>query len=292
MDMLQNMAIDAFLSSPVGEKLAQTMKAIEKVQKNLFALQNSDDSAQLNLLKIGTVFQIFLIDTLAAGKRPESLSKEDWARIAERVSYYAVLEDGQSYSEFVFTLYADYIELSVEVLKNAQKELPADRLGQMEVLSKEIRKRGERLHQGEIDEVTYVDDCLWIALEAMVKLLSIWLTSRLMPLIGADYAQLATAVTDLAFEYGRYVLFAKEQALLEAYIDHQYLLDEKLQLQYEAYLSELWENAERFQGLLDHAFSADIRESLMHSAVLARASGVAENEILVSVDDVDAFFMD
>jgi hypothetical protein len=104
--------------------------------------------------------------------------------------------------------------------------------------------------------------------------------------------RLAESVSDLAFEYGRYMLYAKEQAILNVYIQNQYVLDEQLQCQYEAYIAELNENAARFQGLIDDAFSPNIRDSLMSSAALARAAGVKEEEILTSIEDVDAFFLD
>ena len=76
---------------------------------------------------IGTVFQIFLIDTLAARKEPGKLTKDDWKNIAEKVADIAILEDGQSYSEFVFTLYADYIDISAKAISKgiSKKSLAA-----------------------------------------------------------------------------------------------------------------------------------------------------------------------
>ena len=47
----------------------------------------------------------------------------------------------------------------------------------------------------------------------------------------------------------------------------------------------------QFQKLVDHAFSADLHETLIQSAELARAAGVKEEELLTSIDDVDDFFM-
>ena len=113
---IQEILIDELLASPAGQLLQKALQTIEKVQKNLYALATSEDSNKLKLLKIGTVFQIFLVDTLASGKRPKELGQEDWKRIAEKVSQYAILGTEQQYSEFVFTLYANYIDISVEAL--------------------------------------------------------------------------------------------------------------------------------------------------------------------------------
>ena len=106
-----------------------------------------------------------------------------------------------------------------------------------------------------------------------------------------EYAGLVQAVTQLAFEYGRYVLFAKEQAILTRYIENQYVLDKQLRADYEAYLAEVNEHAERFRKLIDGAFTTDLHEALVQSAALAREAGVKKEELLTTVEDVDAFFM-
>jgi len=285
-DMIQKILIDELLSSPAGGLLQKSMQTIENVQQQLYALATDEDSNKLKLLKIGTVFQIFLMDTLASGKHPKELGKEDWKSIVEKISQYAIFGTGQQYSEFIFTLYADYIDISAGVLKSEQS------VSSIRELSAEIRSKTKAMQNGEIAETAYVEDCLWLSLEAMIKLLATFLSAKLIPIIGEDRAQLLQAVSNLAFEYGRYALYAKEQAILEEYIHNQYVLDEKLRAQYDAYLAEVQENAARFNHLIDVAFSGNLHDSLVHSAELARAAGVREKEILKSVEDIDAFFMD
>ena len=284
-EIAQEIAIDELRNSPAGIKISQAMETVAAVQRNLCALAESEDGTRLDLLKIGTVFQIFLVDKLASGADPKKMKPEEWGSIARKVSQYAVLEEGQSYSDFVFSLYADYIDLSA---KGLSKFISEETLASIMSISSDIRSRTELLREEAISESAYVDDCLWLSLEAMVKLLS----SSLTMLIGAEYSQLAQAVSQLAFEYGRYVLYAKEQAILTAYIKNQYVLDEQLRQQYDAFRAELAEQAERFNQLIEQAFSSNIRESLMQSAELARAAGVREEDILTSVEDIDAFFMD
>ena len=285
MEYLKDTGIEELLSIPAVQKMKQAMDVIEEVQRNVYAVFTSEDSRQLDLLKIGSVFQIFLIDTLAGGKKPEDLTKEDWLNIAEKVSKYAVLEEGQTYSEFVFTMYADYIDLSAETLRASAAE---EQIEAIKEISATIRSSTEKFRSEEIGESASVEACLWLSLEAMIKLISLSLTS----LIGPEYSKLAQAASQLAFEYGRYVLYAKEQAILESYLQNQKQLDEQLQNEYDAFLAELQEYADRFQGLIDAAFSPDLRNSLRQSAELARQTGVEEDEILESIEDVDAFFKD
>ena len=285
MEYLKDTGIEELLSIPAVQKMKQAMDVIEEVQRNVYAVFTSEDSRQLDLLKIGSVFQIFLIDTLAGGKKPEDLTKEDWLNIAKKVSQYAVLEEGQTYSEFVFTMYADYIDLSAETLRASAAE---EQIEAIKEISATIRCNTEKFRSEEIGESAYVEACLWLSLEAMIKLISLSLTS----LIGPEYSKLAQAASQLAFEYGRYVLYAKEQAILESYLQNQKQLDEQLQNEYDVFLAELQEYANRFQGLINAAFSPDLRNSLRQSAELARQAGVEEDEILESIEDVDAFFMD
>ncbi len=284
-EYIRELPIEQLLGEPAAERLEEMMDTVSTVQRGLVALAESDDSEQFSLLKIGTVFQIFLINTLASGKKAEDLSKEDWQNVAGKVAKYAVFEDGQGYSEFVFTLYADYIDLSEKALLT--KGVDEEQAAAVKEISDTIRENADLMRQGEITEVKYIEDNLWLSLEAMIKCLSLSLT----PKIGPEFTQLVQSVTQLGFEYGRYMMYAKEQAILQEYLDNQQILDERLKTEYEAYLEEVNRNAERFQKLIDAAFDPGLRESLMESVALARACGVKEEELLKSIDEIDDFFM-
>ena len=283
-DLIKDITIDELLHSSAGELLGKAVKTVSEIQRALLAISENDDGTEMTLLKIGTVFQIFLIDTLASGKRPEELDNEDWKNIAEKVSQYAIFADGQSYTEFVFTMYADFIDLSAKTLQ--ERKVPEEKTAEVRAIVEEIRTNTELLHSGELSEVNYVEKCLWSSLEAMIKCMSLSLT----PLIGPEFTQLVQASSQLAFEYGRYVLYAREQALLQGYIENQYRLDEQLQKEFEVYLEEVKKNAERFQSLVQNAFSCDLHEALVQSAELARAAGVKEEELLTTIEDVDDYF--
>jgi len=291
-DSLFDITIDELLESPAGQKLSRAMEAIATIQRGFFALKNSDDDASVKLLRIGTVFQLFLVDTLLAGrKKPSELSSEDWKSIAYKVAKYAILPEGQSYSVFVFTLYADYIDLSVECLRNRIPESSREAMSASFIsiteLSHAIRTNADCLQKGTITESDYVESCLWLSLEGMIKLLS----ASLVTTIGPEFAQLAQAISQLAFEYGRYVLYAKEQALVESYLQNQRVLDDQLQREYDVFLAELRKNANRFEELVDAAFSPKLHDALVQSVDLARAAGVMDEEILSSIDEIDDFFM-
>lgn len=284
MQTVQDIAIDTLMRSPAAEDLRRAMETIATAQEHILALARSDDTTKLKLVKIATVFQIFLIDTLASGKKIKELTEEDWKAIASKVSQYAVLGSDEQYSEFVFMMYADYIDVSADSLQNIASE---QSVAAIKELSVSIRYNSDQFRAGELAEVDYIEGCLWISLEAMIKLLSCYLTSG----FAKEFSYFAQAASQLAFEYGRIALFSKEQALLKAYIENQYRLDEELEGRWEQYINELQMYSENFKGLIDAAFSANIHEALVNSAALARAAGVKEEEILSSTEDIDDFFM-
>ena len=148
--------MDGFLSSSAGENLRQAMEKVATAQRLTSSFAEVCGSEKpFDLLKIGSVFQIFLIDSLASGKRPAEFTGEDWKRIAQNVSQYAIMDEGQGYSEFVFSLYAQYIELSAATLPGV---VPEERRGAIDRLAKEIHANLDQMEKGEISEPVCVED--------------------------------------------------------------------------------------------------------------------------------------
>ena len=110
--------------------------------------------------------------------------------------------------------------------------------------------------------------------------------------VGQEYIDLAQAVSMCAFEYGRLMLYQREQAVLAEYIEKQYQLDEDLAKKFETFKAELKTDSDRFKELVDKAFEPGFRESLKSSVELAKAAGFKQEEILDSVEKIDSFFMD
>ena len=102
MQIIQDIAIDTLMRSPASEELRRAMETIATAQEHILALAKSDDSTKLKLVKTATVFQIFLIDTLASGKRMKDLTEEDWKSIAWQVSQYGVIGGGDKNIEHMF----------------------------------------------------------------------------------------------------------------------------------------------------------------------------------------------
>lgn len=282
---LQAITIDMILNEKQAKNVRQAITVFENVQKNLYALAEKDDEETLTGIKAGTIILLSVLKKMTQGKMPNTFDKDDYADIAKAVSEYAVLMDDQDYSAFVFDLYVGYIDASVKVLA---LRVEKNRTESIQKLSEELRYKSEQLKNGQIKEAAYIEDCLWISLEAMIKLLSAYIGS----VGGKEFTDLSQAAATFAFEYGRLMLYKREQALLTEYIDKQYQLDEELSAKFETYKAELKADSDRFNELVSKAFKPDFASSLRNSVELAIAAGVPQEEVLDSVDKIDSFFLD
>lgn len=283
--LLKDLALEQLMKLPVGDKLQQAMRILQTVQNHYVALIEKQDEMGMNGIKAATILTFAMLRKIANGKKPSELDEQDWKEIAAEVSQYAVLADDQQYSVFIFSLYERYIRHSV--LQIAET-IPDATAAAINSLADELRDKAEALDAGYISEVTYTEDCLWISLEAMIKLLACTAT-----IFGDErITEFAQACASFAFEYGRLMLYSRELEIVNQFIESQYQLDEELEQKYAAYLEDLQKESEQFYAMIDNAFASNFRDAFLPSALLAKAVGVKKEEILNTMEDVDSFFLD
>lgn len=281
---IKDLAINKLMDSELGNKIEVGINLFEKIQENLNALSEKEGDELNTATKIYTIMTFAILKKYTMGKNPLEFSKEDWKEIATEISDYAIIMDNQQYVVFVFNMYENYIRSSV---KHLSEYIGDEMVISIEFLADDISKKTAILQNGEIAEARYIEDCLWICLEAMIKLLA----SASKIVLKDEYGELSQALASYAFEYGRFVLFRQEQQLINQFIEEQCTLDNELQNKYEKYVQNLEKEANYFYTLIDNAFVPNFREQFLHSIVLAEAAGVKESEILMSVSDIDDFFM-
>lgn len=281
---LKNLALDQLLNTPVGEKLGQAMETIQVVQNHFYAILEKRGEQELTGGKAATIATFAILRKIAEGKSPSKFEADDWKDIAGAVSKFAILPSDQEYSVFIFTLFERYIRCSAELIKGV---VPSKIIDTINALADELHNNAELLRNGIITEVKYTEDCLWAALEAMVKLLA-----SATALMGdkriTDFSQ---AVASLAFEYGRLMLYRREQEIVNQFIISQYQLDEELEHKYTLFLAELNNQAEQFYLLVENAFVPNFRNAFLQSILLAKAAGVRDEDILSCREEIDSFFM-
>ena len=216
--LLKDLALEQLTKAPAGEKLQQAMQIFQTVQKHYFAFVEKQDELEMTGVKAITVLTFSILKKIADGKIPSNLNEQDWKEIATVVSQVAVFADDQQYSVFVFSMYEKYIRDSVDQIEGCISEETACVIN---ALADELHNKAAALEAGYISETTYIEDCLWISLEAMVKLLACTAA-----LLGdqrvADFAQ---ALASCAFEYGRLMLYSRELEIVNQFIESQYQLD-------------------------------------------------------------------
>ena len=283
-DFIKDLSLAYLNNTEIGVKINEAIPIIEKTMEVAYADATDDSSEKLKMMRKGTVLAFSIINKVANGKSIKEFSEKDWKDIISNNVETAVLTDPQSYSVAVFTLYADYIDVSVGVLNSLG--INKKKCKSITDISKEVRGLQTKLEKGEISEPDYTEKCLWLLLESIIKILALYSTGML----GDETSEFVQAVSMLAFEYGRYTLYKQENELLEQYLQYQHQVDEELQAKLEAYNAEMQKKIDEFNSLIANAFDPDFMQRFKTSVLLARSAGVDESEILTSVPDVDDFF--
>ena len=274
-------------SLALSAMLQNALSTYSKAQALLLRLSSTDDENSTAELKIGTVLTFAFLEKYFQGIAPRDLTRADLADIADKVTDIAVLMDGEDYSVFVFEQYARYIELSAQILRARSDARAAGQIDSITAIADELRSNSRKLKNGDITEPAYIEDCLWLSLEAILKCFSAYLTCT----TGTpEFGKLAQSISMLAFEYGRAMIYKEEQALLDGILKSQQQLDEDLSAEFNDFKSQLAAEEAQFNELIAKAFASDFRDSLRAYAALARAAGVKEADLLQTAGDIDRFF--
>lgn len=287
-EQLKKAGINFILQTPSAEGIRNVVEAVKNIQITLLNLDANKDQKSYASIKAGTTLILTMFGKFANGRMPKDYTEKDWQDIVKNVAAFSVNMDGQTYSVSVFQLYSDYINVSATLLES--KGLSSKHCKAIMEISKQIQKKTELLKDGKIKETDYTEDCLWLCLEAMYKLLSASML-RITDQKENQLNELAEAASNFAFEYGRLVLYQKELALINSYFEHGKQVSEELKKQFDEFMHEVEEENKHIDGLIEQAFDPGFSNTLRNSAELAIAVGVDQNEVLKTEEDVDDFFM-
>jgi len=274
-ELLKNIDINELLDEDSSEKLRKLQAAFNRVQDIRYALITSEDSTKLKMQKMGTTLTFAIIKMCGTEKTPSQLSEQEWETITNTAIDYTLFKDGREYTKYVFEQYAGYIMYSANGYRDFMTE---ENYLYVCSLARQLNDKTIQFNNGEIGEVNYTEDCLWISLEAMIKLMSATLTFAAGKIVPEEYAHLLDVMADYAFVYGRLMLYREEQAILTEYLENQHILDEELKARYEEFIAKVNEESERFLYLVNNAYSDDFKTALKGSIELARASGVRRRD--------------
>lgn len=283
-ELTKRIALKELRDIPVIEEIKVDLESLYKYQEALCVLLSDRENADLNILRIGTILVYSVIGKILHGKEPKDFDNDDWRDILDNVADYGVILDHRRHTELIFELFAVYIDYSVDINKVSIKGACAK---EIKAIASEIRNMTKMLEENRISEPDYVDRCLWLSFEAMIKLLAAYKTKKVCP----EYALFIQAVADFSIQYGRLTLYKKELELINSYLEAQEKLNNELGEKYRNYLTDLQNESDLFNDLLDNAFCDDFDQRLRNSVTLARKAGVSEEKILDTQEKIDNFFM-
>ena len=278
----------------VYNEFQQAMHKMQRVWADLHQLAESDSAGDEQLkIQCGNVLILSFLQKVCSGRNPRAFSQEDWKDIAGQVLAFGFENEGGNYSAYIFNQYAQFIDASLEMYRKDEKarlfkgNISPEKEKSIHKLADDLRKMTEQLEKGRISEPDYVENCMWTALEAMMKL---W-AAQVQIFRGKELNDLKDAVMSYAYASARLKLYKEEQYLLEEFQAHRQQVDTELQQRYEEYQKHLEEETIQFALCMDHAFDSDFRTRLRGSVLLAETAGVSQKQILHNVEEVDDFFM-
>lgn len=283
---ISELAIDYFMQTPAGEKLEQAIKALNKLQNDAAALYSKEGQWDVTAVKAVTVLTFTILEKLSDAKNIKNITPDSWKEIANTVTDYSVHLDDQSYSVYVFEMYEKFIRSGAV----SGAEISPEKSAAISALADQLKDKTALLKEEKITETAYIEDCLWIALEAMIKLIASSMPFSDNP-DNAIFDEFKWALANFALEFGRYTLYRKELELVNEFIDSQYYMDEQLHEKHDAFIAELEQQSKMFSDMIDNAFDPDFKESFINSIALAMSAGVDSSEILKTEEEIDDFFI-
>lgn len=260
-------------------------KALDIIEKILPAAENVLDQGVDGIgIRAATMFLIGLWSKLRQGGSVDGLTKDDWNNVLANVYEQAATIDPKEYSLKVFDLYRRSIEFAIDPMRNNASPSTIERLEEIVSL---MRGYADDLESEAMPEVKYIEENLWLSLEAVFLVMTDRMYHLLIP---EERRELAEAIGALTFQKFRYSLYEKELDAVNECLEYQSKLDQRLTEQINAYIDALRAELDEFDALVEKAFdTTDFQAAFRGSIDLAKTLGA--EDILQTQQDVDDFFL-
>ena len=154
-----------------------------------------------------------------------------------------------------------------------------------------IAEQANEFRRGELSELEFIENAELVCLEAAVSALSSFVGQAVIP-VPVLGAVIGNTVGTIMLKAVSSSLSEREAALIERFAAEQRALDEQLTAEYAGLVEQLGSTMTTYLEVLGRAFSPDIAVALLGSVELARAVGVAPEEVLDSEEKVVAYFLE
>ena len=224
----------------------------------------------------GMTFAVSMAKKRKEGKKFSEFNEDDWKDVVGDTALGAAKGGVRGASIYALTNYT---------------ATPAAVASAMVTASFGVAEQAHMYRQGEINELSFIENSEMLCLDVTVSALSSFAGQVIIP-IPVLGAVVGNAVGTMLYQISKDNLLAKEQEVIEKYLKEINELDEELRVQYKNCIDELSENMKLFMSIIDRAFAPDIRIAFDGSIDLAKQMGVAADEILDSKEKIASYFMD
>lgn len=259
--------------------------ALKLIEKYFSLAENVLDKDKADLgIKTATIFLISLWSKIGQGGTVLDLTKDDWKDILRRAAENAATIDPQEYSLKVFNLYRRAIAFAIEPMRvNASQSV----INRMEEIVSLMENYDESLRSGTVSEATFIEENLWLSLEAVFLVMTDRMSHKQLP---EERKELVEAASALVFQKYRYRHYEEELAVIDECLEYQSNLDKKLSERVNAYIDAMKDELDEFDALVEKAFNtSDYRAAFRGSIELAESLGA--KDILQVQADVDDYFI-
>ena len=147
------------------------------------------------------------------------------------------------------------------------------------------------LHRnGKISDVEFLQNAELVCVDSAVSMISAMLGQTIIP-IPVLGAVIGNTVGNILYQTAKDGLAKKETEILEGYINEINELYERLDEEYQQYVSRLCDDLRQYYQLLNMAFYPNPAIALEGSIAFAKYMGVPDEMILTNIDKIDDYFL-
>lgn len=232
-------------------------------------------AALAGLVEGGTAFAAAVYKKRKAGKRIGEFDSEDWKEIFKESGVGTIKGTVRGAGIYVLTNYT---------------ATPAAVASSICTASFGIAEQAYLLRTGKITEDQFLMNSEMLCLETAVSALSSFVGQAVIP-IPILGAVIGNTVGTLLYQIAKDNLSKREQRLIRGYLKYLAELDRSLDKKYRKYIDELNKELCAYYSILERAFSPNYEEAFQGSIALAVYCGVPRSEILMTMAEVDDYFL-
>lgn len=237
--------------------------------------QGAKVAAVSGAIEGGTILVTEIVKKRKAGKRIGDFNTDDWEEVFKKSGLGTIKGGVRGVTIYALTNYT---------------ATPAAVASSLCTASFGIAEQAHLLRTGKISETEFIANSEILCVDSAISALSSLVGQSLIP-VPVLGAVVGNTVGTLIYQIAKDNLSKREQQLINSYLNYLDEVERALDSKYHDYLAKLKTELVIYYKLLEKAFSPNYAEALEGSAALALSLGVRREELLLSVADVDNYFM-